>query len=91
MAFSLIFLAIRGVGSVISKYTFCSVGMKNGVHTYVDVSDTDQVKTGDRLVCTLQQPLDTDSTSSSHDAVDFDTSKGKVGIGIYSTYYFQTR
>ena len=46
--------------------------------TYVDVSDMDQVKTGDRLVCTLQQLLD--SASSSRDAVDFDTSKGKVSM-----------
>ena len=27
------FLAILGVGSVLRKYTFCSGGMTNGVHT----------------------------------------------------------
>ena len=46
--------------------------------TYVDVSDTDQLKTGDRLVCTLQQSQD--NASSSRATVDFDTSKGKVSI-----------
>ena len=43
--------------------------------TYVDVSDTDQLETGDRLICTLQS-----NASSSRGTVDFDTSKGKVSI-----------
>ena len=46
--------------------------------TYVDVSDTDQLETGDRLICTLQQSQS--NASSSRGTVDFDSSKGKVSI-----------
>lgn len=55
--------------------------------TYVDVSDTDQVKSGDRLICTLQQSQD--SASSSRGTVDFDTSKGKVSnnMNVYNIRY----
>ena len=46
--------------------------------THVDVSDTDQLETGDRLICTLQQSQS--NASSSRGTVDFNTSKGKVNI-----------
>ena len=77
MASLLIFLVILEVGSVLRKYNILQ-RWDDKWGTYVDVSDTDEPKTGDHLVCTLQQSQD--NASSLCGTVNFDTSKGKVSI-----------